>query len=348
VVSRNEPGVVLFTGTQDGESRLVFGRDGGPVTLTAAIDDPNSTDTYTYQWRYPFEAQAAADSEHLILQPASLPAGIHRIELSATDRTGSPLVSTGVIDIVIRETTPVLPTGVVAWDRNGLPSDPTYSPAARNVVPAVYGDIGSFLLEADVGVQLSLGAYANSRSNSGAQLLSLSEVGLRPDSVVNVGGYFDFVVSDLQRAGQSVNVVLPQRAVLLANSTYRKWSSRHERWLPFVSDVANSLASAPGSEGNCPPPDSLAYRAGLNAGDWCVRVTLQDGGPNDDDRQKNGSISDPGGVASSNYVTTSASRKGGGGAIDPWLLLFGMCLWLIARDRRPTAAFHRPLPAPHR
>ncbi|HEY5760837.1 MAG TPA: choice-of-anchor U domain-containing protein, partial [Steroidobacter sp.] len=339
VVSRNEPGVVSFTGTQDGESRLVFGRDGGPVTLTATVDDPNSTDIYSYQWRYPTQAVATVNAERLTLQPASLSPGIHRIELSVTDRSSAPLVSTGVIDIVIRETAPVLPAGVVAWNRNGLPSDPTYSPAARNVVPAIYGDTDRLLLEADGGVQLSLGAYASSRSNLGAQLLSLSEVGLREDGIVNVGGYFDFVVSDLQRAGQSVNVVLPQRQALRENSMYRKWNSRLGVWLAFVSDTANSLASAPGSEGNCPPPDSPAYRAGLNVGDWCVRMTLQDGGPNDDDGQRNGSISDPGGIASYNQVTTSAPtlRKGGAGSTDPWLLLLPACLLLIAGRARRTA-----------
>ena len=55
--------------------------------------------------------------------------------------------------------------------------------------------------------------------------------------------------------------------------------------------------SAPGEPGNCPPPQSTVYRDGLNTGDWCVQLTIEDGGPNDADGLANGSIDDPGGVA---------------------------------------------------
>ena len=62
-------------------------------------------------------------------------------------------------------------------------------------------------------------------------------------------------------------------------------------------DGNNAVASAPGSNGVCPPPGSVSYLVGLNQGDGCVQLTIEDGGPNDEDGVANGAIVDPGGVA---------------------------------------------------
>jgi hypothetical protein len=58
--------------------------------------------------------------------------------------------------------------------------------------------------------------------------------------------------------------------------------------------------------GVCPPPGSAEYRPGLNHGDWCVQVTIEDGGPNDADGAKNGVIASLAGV---DGVTLVISRN---------------------------------------
>lgn len=50
--------------------------------------------------------------------------------------------------------------------------------------------------------------------------------------------------------------------------------------------------------GYCPPPGSDLWTEGLTAGNWCVQLLIEDGGPNDDDGLANGTIIDPSGVAS--------------------------------------------------
>jgi hypothetical protein len=68
-------------------------------------------------------------------------------------------------------------------------------------------------------------------------------------------------------------------------------------WVDFVVDVNNQFASSQGSLGFCPPPGDASWSIGLSEGHWCVQLTIEDGGPNDDDGLANGSIDDPGGVA---------------------------------------------------
>src|SRR5690606_23283195 len=103
--------------------------------------------------------------------------------------------------------------------------------------------------------------------------------------------------------------------------------------------------------GHCPPPDSDLYRDGLNAGDWCVRLTLEDGGPNDGDGDANGVILDPGGVGRQDAVTPVAPpppsptptptpewrSRGGRGSTDGWLLLLFVVLMLTRAAVRSMA-----------
>src|SRR5262249_47078854 len=101
-------------------------------------------------------------------------------------------------------------------------------------------------------------------------------------------------------------------------------------WRTFAEGAGDALASAPGRRGICPPPGSDEFRPGLNRGDWCVRLTLSDGGPNDGDGQTNGVVLDPGGVGAMSTVVVTTSGKGGGGAFD-WLTLLVGAMWLLFR-----------------
>jgi len=91
-----------------------------------------------------------------------------------------------------------------------------------------------------------------------------------------------------------------------------------------VEDGSNFIASATGETGICPPPGDASYTPGLTEGDWCVQLTLEDGGPNDADGQVNSSVDDPGGVGSRGADELTSKSNGGSGAVSPWLLLLGL------------------------
>jgi len=161
-------------------------------------------------------------------------------------------------------------------------------------------------LLADNGVTLRLGlvAYSVGEGQVAITLDDVSEFQADPNSPVTdrtdpdfeyPTGIFDFEASGLG-VGGSVRVVVPLLAAIPANATYRSFSGS-TGWSPFRTSPADGFASAPGSLGVCPAAGDSAYVAGLNEGDFCVQLTLTDGGPNDADGQVNGQVFELGGVA---------------------------------------------------
>jgi len=62
-------------------------------------------------------------------------------------------------------------------------------------------------------------------------------------------------------------------------------------WTDFVSNERNDLAAATKLDtGYCPEVSSILYQDVFTAGAECLRITLQDGGPNDSDGSENGSV----------------------------------------------------------
>jgi len=178
-----------------------------------------------------------------------------------------------------------------------------------------------------------------------------------------VGGCAKFTTTDLldgMDAGgayQYAQAVLPLTTTTPFWSLYRLYDEGTGTWGPFRIDNRNNVRTAPleAVSGECPEPGngdydrpitgSLADK--LRAGDWCVQLTIEDGGPNDADGMANGSVSDPGGVAEVPAVGLPATQTSGGGcsiaghrttAADAghWWLLAGLLGWLGLK-RRKTA-----------
>lgn len=162
------------------------------------------------------------------------------------------------------------------------------------MIPAKSGIENSFLVEGEPGVQLRIGRLSLENRLNGA-LINDSAISVADELVTNVGGLFDFEIRNLPDIGQSTNVVLPQLRPITNDAVYRKYIA-NTGWVDFVVDQNNAIASTRGELGYCPPPNSALWTQGLNEGDFCVRLTIEDGGPNDADGVANGSIIDPSGV----------------------------------------------------
>jgi hypothetical protein len=96
--------------------------------------------------------------------------------------------------------------------------------------------------------------------------------------------------------GQSINVTLPVQGGLPANAIYRKFVDS-KGWFTFVEDEKNYVSSSLGTPTSCPSAGSTSYEKGLKQGDYCIQLTIEDGGDNDADGSINGIVDDPGGVA---------------------------------------------------
>ena len=200
------------------------------------------------------------------------------------------------------------------------------------------------IVETQPGLTLRLGAIAFESGTNGIQVSETAieryatTIRIPKDDHQNIGGLFDFEIHGLSQAGDSALVVIPLRKVIPANPRYRKLMPTG--WQDFTIDEKNSLASAPGEKGICPPPNDSAYTSGLTNGHHCIQLRLEDGGPNDTDGTADGVITDPGGVA----IEPIANERPppdevtplpaiGGGILNASYLLF-ILAWLLFFNHR--------------
>ncbi|WP_462179029.1 tandem-95 repeat protein [Pseudoalteromonas gelatinilytica] len=308
------PSVELFAAQQGMSTRLID-KQAGEVTISALVTDANLADTHVFDWQVSDEAIIDTDSidDQFSFDPSLLAEGVYEfiVTVDDGDKTGTVKLSLTVLDSL-----PELSAidsdfdginddeeGYGDSDNDGIPDYLDASSLASNVVQEKLIESEFFLMETEPGLHLSLGnvAFKASGSNTGiteddAVKYGHNGLGANADDGFDyISGVFDFNVNEIPVAGQSVSIVIAQFSPIPSNAIYRKLMPTG--WTEFVVDSRNSIASAPGAEGFCPPPQDAQYTQGLSEGHWCVQLTIEDGGPNDADGQVNRAIEDPSGIA---------------------------------------------------
>ncbi|SUI87410.1 Ig-like domain-containing protein [Shewanella morhuae] len=291
--------------TQAGAYQFIVAQNGGDVRINAGISDANMQDSLTSTWASG-TLSLQSDDVGMFFSPVSALPGIYPVSVTVTDNGLPALSTTEEVYIVVRSSLPILTgadtdgdlipdvqEGFTDTDGDGIPD---YLDAINdcNIMPEGELQPVYFLAEGQAGVCLRLGNIALRQGQTGMQLLP----SLVPEDNIaaNVGGIFDFIATGLPQQGQSYSLVMPQRSPIPANAVYRKYQAQNG-WKDFVIDVRNSVASSEGERGFCPPPGDSRWTVGLTEGHWCVQLTLEDGGPNDDDGVANRTIVDPSGVS---------------------------------------------------
>ncbi|WP_185714237.1 Ig-like domain-containing protein [Rheinheimera mesophila] len=306
VSEANVAPVVSLTVNQNNENRLTISEGDGLVTVTATVTDANPQDQITGVWNLGRLSNVTSDQTQLSFDPTEQGPGLYLVSYTATDNGTPSLSATSRVFIVIRPNLPTL--GSADTDGDLVPDDqegfadsdgdgiPDYQDAINecNVMPTELLGQTQFVAEGDPGVCLRLGTVAAETDAGGLQI---AKDAIETDDVaVNIGGIFDFIAYGLPEQGKSYSLVIPQRLPIPANAVYRKFNDV-TGWVDFVSNERNSVSSAAGERGFCPPPGDAVWTEGLTEGHWCVQVTVEDGGPNDADGIANSAIVDPGGVA---------------------------------------------------
>ncbi|MBT1062760.1 tandem-95 repeat protein [Bowmanella sp. Y26] len=309
ITDANLPPQVNLAVMQRGITTSLVTPTGGPVTVMATITDANTADTHSLTWQLHDDIAFNEDAASISFDPADL-AGAHQVQVSVTDSAGAEVQASTYFRVITA--LPVLDAnndtdrdgindaleGSDDSDDNGIPNYLDNMPSP-NILPQQINTTSSFLVECDPGVRCGLGLFARSGNSGGVQVLD-HELGTLNDLTTDpifepVGGIFDFTIRSLPTPGQSVRIVLPQRAAIPTNAVYRKFQKGS--WVSFVTDANNSIHSAAGNPGYCPPPGAADWTPGLVEGHLCVQLTIEDGGPNDDDGLVNAAVVDPGTVS---------------------------------------------------
>ena len=322
-----------------------------PVSVFAVVTDANDGDTLSYDWSSTDGALLANITFGIAgvvsFDPNDLPPGYYTLRVVVDDGT-----ATGESELVFNmlSSLPVLDNaadsdgdgindeteGYGDADSDGI-ADYLDAIQAGNVIQILPGTSDGFLIQTEPGLKLSLGETAF-KADNGSSIVTQIEISeffkgnAAEDEIGNVGGYFDFTVSGLPVAGQSVQVVIPQLAQMPRVPVYRKLTP--SGWQDFVKDDKNSVASAAGEEGYCPPPGHADYKLGLSQGHWCLQLTIEDGGLNDNDRLANNRVTDPGGVGRILTDVSVSSSGGGGGAWNPLMPVLSIFIMLTLRNKK--------------
>lgn len=321
----------------DRESRRV-GTTEGTVSVSVTTNLP-TTAQIQYEWQAEGELLTNLSenlaSDTFVFDPQDLSAGVYALTLTLYEGVSTTGVSRHNLAIKVMDTA-ANTSRLADQDNDGIP-DLQDQHAVAHVLQIDASTNGSpeqqSWLETDPGLRLTMGKRAL-RAESEAAVINWqdivtefadagqvipSEPVTEDDNLVldMASEVFDFEVHNLSEAGSAINVVLPIPDGIPAQGAYYKLTSSGE-WALFTEDANNAIASAQTTGGLCPAATSDAYTTGLTQGHTCVRLTIQDGGPNDEDAQVNGVIQDPGIIAAPRAAsaTTTSSDSAGSNSLD--------------------------------
>lgn len=309
------PLALQATVMQDSIEGLVVQRSGGLVELSAA-ELSGIAANFSWQGMGLTLTQNGATAS---FDPAGLATGRYYLQLTAEagERHGELELALNVVAACpVADCSNSGVSGIPA-SQNQYSNQPNRLPLCPqnngNSRVAQCQEQATLFAEVPAIFQLTLGVFSELESwQSGQFGLALSEDSLLDTGYRQLGFMVNLDVIGLQSPGESVPIAIPMPAgqSIPTNAVWRKLVNG--LWQDFVEDEANRIDSAPRNVlGNCPGVSSDSWQAGLNAGDACIRLTIEDGGPNDDDGRANSVIRDPGVLAQQQMASVSFHSAGG-------------------------------------
>jgi 6-phosphogluconolactonase (cycloisomerase 2 family) len=368
-VQQQLPALALTaSATQNGKQGSVVTTADGDVALNVVeLNDINATYIWSADGLVLTTNGASAS-----FSAATVPQGIYTVTVRATTLDGR----TGQYDLVVRVTADCPLDSCADTGSSGVPVAANPHEATPNrlaLCPAVDGAAnrvdscrvaGATSLYAEVPSQytLALGALSGDQSWGTGQFgIAVNDQTLVDAGYNHLGTVVNFDVLGLEHPGEAVPILVPLPAgtTIPRDAVWRKYIDN--QWQNFVVDDDNNLHSAAhDAAGLCPGVSADTWMEGLVQGFDCVRLTIEDGGPNDADNTANNVIRDPGVLAAALTpeppveppvtpptapVVTDVSVKSSGGSMGVGSLLLMGLLGLIRFRKTIAAIMLLPSPA---
>lgn len=300
----NRPPKVAIEVEQQGRRTTTIVSDAGLIALITKVRDDPAQD-HSFDWSASDPAlidPVTVNDRSYLIEPSGLDAGMYDMRVSVTD-DGQPPASTDASSLLNVANAPLILMSGDDSDGDGI-NDATEGPddSDGDRIANYLDDVSNSnllrlaadgrMLETAAGLTLRLGATAFSKNNLYAAVM---EADLGTDVDYGYGSdVADFEVTNLESGG-STKVLIPLAIAVSPGAVFRTFVAG--QWRDFIEAANDSVASAPGAMGACPPPGFAAYRPGLTASDGCLQLTLADGGPNDLDGVTDGVVRFVGGLA---------------------------------------------------
>lgn len=145
--------------------------------------------------------------------------------------------------------------------------------------------------------------------------------------------YYDFIIDEFN-SGDTVDIIIPLNVEIPQNSGWRQFT-RKAGWQSYISEGNDMTSSATAtSDGVCPSADSTSWSTGLTKGDNCIKLSIVDGGPNDEDGAANGTLKQTGALSNWPGLEDSNTEISVGSIF--WLLISSISILSFRRKLLKT------------
>ena len=312
---------------QAGKNTQVIDPSLGLVTVLAQVKDKNSEDIHQISWQANNSSIRDLNLDGLVssfeFDPKNLPQEVFSLQVTVDDNNSlGPLTAWAQQDLVIHKQNGNLSSdtdsdndgvsdqdeGYGDNDLDGIADyldvemDRSRLPIADNTAP----------LQTLPNLSLSLGYVVLSSCGFDCRYSALTEVNIAEHGSERGLAVENSLDSDFTAASHTVNyrisnlgdselaaIVIPleNSQSIPEKARYRLFSPSGS-WGEFRLDANNSISSAKADrDGNCHVALSELYVEGLNKGDNCIQLIIEDGGINDQDHRLNGVITSVGKMA---------------------------------------------------
>lgn len=303
-----------------------FQNIGGNIRFAFDLIDSDGGD-YNYTWSSPITSlqnlltglPSTLENNTVISDPlniSDLAAGKYPISVSVVDNSFTTMPSYHASADYILE---VIATPISNDannrddDGDGISNDIDTAPRQANHIPSHLDTSSKYHAQVSTGHRLRLGLVAQIAAQHGLQISinDLRNYGNNGQAASNTSldrvtfnHIFDYIIEGValpanpsnNSSGNSVALVIPLVTPLNSRSTFHKYHAT-TGWSLFASNADNTVEWAAwlnNQVGVCPAPNSASYNATTTkAGKNCLRLRIQDGGPNDQDGKVDGRIIDP-------------------------------------------------------
>ena len=315
IINENIAPKVSFNIQQNDMTTTTISKQNGIVTIALDIVDLNY-DSVNISWQVDSALINTAEANTAFsFDPITIAAGIYPINVVITENSTYEKHSILVpLLLNIQDNAPIL--GLNDSDNDGISDlDEGFTDSDNDGIANYLDDNNNRTLlplansaidiQTVVGTKLSLGRITQSAQGFNAKSAEVSQQdialygaqGQATDNSIDVhysaiSPIVNINIASISADFEQAVIVIPltTEQVISEDAIYRKYIAQ-DGWFDFIVDTKNTISSTSVDlDGNCPLPNATNYITGLSPGHTCIQLHIEDGGPNDTDKHKNGYV----------------------------------------------------------